>query len=1304
MKYLTFLKNVFLSIGLLCCLHSEAQIFVNKSASGRNNGSSWEHAFTDLQEALKNVEETEQIWVAKGTYFPGNPGAPDSVTFHITKGIELYGGFAGTESHLSERKAADYPTILSGDLEQNDIADDFETNRRDNISTVMLIENKSNTRPIIDGFTFQNGHADGGGKPYQESAGGALYLYSPALIKNCFFTQNYSRRRGGAILFFDLLSIENVNLRDDQINLIIDNCQFTNNYSKYGGAVNIRLQNGKVSSAVIRNSDFISNTSSEFGGGIVLYTTSDSSLLVVDSCNFFQNFSKRSMGAIYGLSFGKASSIIIKNSNFERNHSGKTAGAINIVARGRSVNNKLIIEHCDFDNNYIENTSGGFEGGAAVYISPYGTKTLASIRYSNFKKNKTNGWGGAMAIVTGNDGVDNRIEIDHCQFENNRSNCGGAILYMSKGSNDSLLIRQSQFNGNSVEGTHPGLAPRGGAIDLAYVPEGKKAYSRIEDCWFENNTNKVSDGGAIYIEQSRSGIFSSIYNSTFMRNNCIGKGGAFAYGGADHAYELEACTFENNRANQGDAHIYEIPHFDGSLFYIFFHGVLWVQILYCLFLFLISRERTTLYYSLLMIGLSLFHLVISEALNLILHIHIPISFRTMLGIGAVFLGITGLVKFAQHYLNVNHFIPWFKNAINYFLILFFISQVAHYYFVENPSKPFDLEWGEDVISILANLLIIIGALVPVFWGIVVLRKGYKPAKYFLLAMFFAGLAIAITVFSFMEFTHIVHIPIIKIQSLILLTIIALGLADGYRVNLLKKDKARAEKLAELDIAKTRLYNNITHEFRTPLTVIMGTTEMIRGNDPEKKLLQRNSKQLLQLINQMLDLSKLEGGALKLEKQQSDIIPFIEYLVESFQSLAASKYIQLTFYKELEELEMDYDAQKIQAIITNLISNAIKFTPESGKVVVHVKTDLINKKSHLMLTVRDSGSGIPEEDIPHIFDRFFQVDASDMRRSEGSGIGLALVKELVQLMKGSIEVTSKLEKGSVFTFRIPITNEAPLQAGGISKQEVIAPPVSPTESGGIEPFLPVSDELPLALIIEDNRDVVSFLRACLQKKYKLEVAYNGQEGIEKALEIVPDIIISDVMMPEADGYTVCKTIKADERTSHIPIIMLTAKATQEDKIHGLDMGADAYLTKPFIREELEIRLEKLIELRAQLQKHYKKTLSLPDKTVEVENPFIQKLRTVIEERIEDESFGIRELCQIVNLSRMQVHRKLKALTDMPTTTFINTIRLQRAYRLLEETKLNVSEVAYKVGFSDHAYFTRLFVKKFGITPSEVSKKE
>ena len=246
-----------------------------------------------------------------------------------------------------------------------------------------------------------------------------------------------------------------------------------------------------------------------------------------------------------------------------------------------------------------------------------------------------------------------------------------------------------------------------------------------------------------------------------------------------------------------------------------------------------------------------------------------------------------------------------------------------------------------------------------------------------------------------------------------------------------------------------------------------------------------------------------------------------------------------------------------------------------------------------------------------------------------------------------------------------------------------------------------DERPLALIIEDNKDIVSFLRSCLQRKYKIEVAYNGKQGIDKAFDIVPDVIISDVMMPEADGFTVCKTLKEDERTSHVPIILLTAKTTQDDKIQGLEVGADAYLSKPFDQKELEVRLQKLIELRQQLQSRYQGNFITNNSPKNKEDAFIQKLQAIVQEKMEDENFSINDLCHAIGLSRMQVHRKLKALTGMPTTAFINSTRLQKAYELLSDTELNVSEVAYQVGFSNHSYFSKLFFNKFGKTPSEIS---
>lgn len=700
----------------------------------------------------------------------------------------------------------------------------------------------------------------------------------------------------------------------------------------------------------------------------------------------------------------------------------------------------------------------------------------------------------------------------------------------------------------------------------------------------------------------------------------------------------------------------------------------------------------------MLFGISLFFLIVFDAIHIPVLRNISGYTKVILYQIGVFLSIFGLMKFAQRYLNINQLFPIFKKYILYFFSLFLFIELVNF------AQLFDLigelEKYTGIFTFFGLLLCFaIGGLTPTIWAILALKKGYKPAKYFLLAMFITSASFFWLVVSFLQ-TGVAGIPIIYIESLLLLSITTLALADGYRVNLLKKDKERADRLSELDIAKTRLYTNITHEFRTPLTIIMGASDLVKGNESEKTLIKRNSEQLLQLINQMLDLSKLEGGATKLDSQQGNIIPFIEYLVESYQSLADSKHIRLTFYSELKEIQMDYDLDKMQQIVSNLISNAIKFTPESGKVVVHAKQEFIEGKSQLILIVTDNGNGIPIEDVPHVFDRFFQVDTSDIRRSEGSGIGLALVKELVQLMKGKIDVTSKINEGTIFTVQIPVSKEAPLQTKTAKKIQSIVPPGAFSVEESISFFQPPTDDLPLVLIIEDNKDIVSFLRSCLQNNYTIEVAYNGQKGIDKALDIIPDIIISDVMMPEADGFTVCKTLKTDERTSHIPIILLTAKATQEDKLQGLGSGADAYLNKQFQKEELEVRLQKLIELRKLLQHRYQN--GSPDQiaTKNKEDEFIQKLRSIILEDIEDDTFSINDLCRSIGLSRMQVHRKLKALTGIPATAFIHSVRLQEAYKLLSNTELNVSEIAYRVGFSNHSYFTKLFVQQYGKTPSEI----
>ena len=1254
-------------LGLISCNFCNAQVFVNKDALGINDGSSWENAYNNLHLALDKVSTGEQVWIASGTYLPGKMGDPKNTTFHLKKGIHLYGGFAGVESKLSERDPFKYPTILSGDLNQDDIIDDLDSNRTDNVWTVMLVENSSDSIPIIDGLTFKSGHSDGNNKLYEESNGGGLFLYGPAFVRNCTFIQNYSSETAGALFLVDSLGIENAGLK-------IDSCQFQNNQSTFGGAINIKLLTGKVPSIIIQNSSFSKNSSKEKGGGLYIVSNIDGASVKVDSCNFSINSSSYCGGAISCDIYGKDNMVSIQNSTFSENQAQLIAGAINMYGKRGSSNNRFDVNHCDFiKNSTIQNGTGYIEGGGAIYVPMDGERNFINIQNSTFLENHSQGFAGAIGIRTKKLGANLHTLINNCQFDKNTSDNGGGLYYRSKGINDSLFVRQCKFIQNSISELIPNLATRGGAIHIKYSSASEESRTFIEDCTFIYNQSKNGDGGALAISPFGQGCFSSISNSSFTGNKSDGKGGAFFYLGADAGYELKACTFDNNQALDGGSLLYEPQTFGKRQFYIFFHGVLWFQILYSLLLFLISRERTTLYYALMMFGLSLFFVVVFDSINFPFLNEIPGDTRDVLYQVGVFLSVLGLIKFAQQYLNINQLVPVFKKIIFYFLSFFLFFELVFF------ARQFGLlgQIGEGTKFIVGNVLLLcftIGGLTPTAWAIIVLKKGFQPAKYFLLAMLFLGAALTWLVVSFLQ-TGAVGIPIVYIESLLLLSIITLALADGYRVNSLKKEKERAERLSALDIAKTRLYTNITHEFRTPLTVIMGATDLVKGNESEKNLIKRNSKQLLQLINQMLDLSKLEGGALKLESQQGNIIPFIEYLVESFQSTADVKHVRLTFFQDKETLQMDYDAVKMQQIISNLISNAVKFTATSGKVVVHAKEESFKGKPHLSLIVRDNGSGIPIEDLPHVFDRFFQVDASDLRRSEGSGIGLALVKELVELMNGQIEVTSIVDDGTVFTVRIPISKVAPLQDKPINTNDLLLPIDSLIEKEESLPFHTLSNDLPLALIIEDNKDIVSFLRSCLHRKYKIEVAYNGQQGINKALEIIPDIIISDVMMPEADGYSVCKTLKSDERTNHIPIILLTAKATQKDKVLGLDAGADAYLSKPFHQEELEIRLQKLIELRQQLQLRYQDDSINKSSIDNNEDEFIQKLRTIIEEKMEDESFSIVDLCHSIGLSRMQVHRKLKALTGMAATAFINSVRLQKAFDLLSDTDLNVSEVAY-----------------------------
>lgn len=526
----------------------------------------------------------------------------------------------------------------------------------------------------------------------------------------------------------------------------------------------------------------------------------------------------------------------------------------------------------------------------------------------------------------------------------------------------------------------------------------------------------------------------------------------------------------------------------------------------------------------------------------------------------------------------------------------------------------------------------------------------------------------------------------------------------YRIRLRQHlEHQEALRLQELDEVKTKLYTNITHEFRTPLTVILGMTEQLAeeqksdiSND-KLGIIQRNGENLLLLVNQLLDLAKLESGQLSLHLVQADIVHYLRYVAGSFHSFAAHKNIELHFLPHTEQFQMDFDKDRMLHILSNLLSNAVKFTDTGG----HIYLQTAHEEERFLIKIKDTGRGIPADKLPHIFDRFYQVDDSRTRQGEGTGIGLTLVHEMVHLMGGDIRVQSQPGKGSEFTVSLLVTRNAPLASD--------EPDVSPLRGHVLlQTSQKVAEgagnsDLPLLLAVEDNADVAEYIRSCLEGQFRIVHAANGGEGIEKAMEEIPDLIVSDVMMPVKDGFELVQTLKQDARTNHIPIILLTAKADITSKLEGLERGADAYLPKPFHPKELQLVLRNLLEQQRRLQEKYagRDFSALPPTTIEPADPqnaFLEKAAQAVLACLDDALFGNEELAREMAMSESQLNRKIKALTGQTLSLFIRSVRLREGRKLLATTNLTVSEIAYAVGFTDPAYFSRTFSAEFGKAPS------
>ena len=518
--------------------------------------------------------------------------------------------------------------------------------------------------------------------------------------------------------------------------------------------------------------------------------------------------------------------------------------------------------------------------------------------------------------------------------------------------------------------------------------------------------------------------------------------------------------------------------------------------------------------------------------------------------------------------------------------------------------------------------------------------------------------------------------------------------------------AENQQLQEMDQLKTKFFTNIAHDFKSPLTVILSTIKSLPPDNRTRILVERSGKSLLDLINQMLELRKLESNKLSLRLIQGDVIECIRHTFESFQEIGKEQNVKLHLISNEARLQMDFDEEKLSRIIANLLSNAIKYNKADGNVYLLV--DQIKKETtdYLSIRVKDTGIGIAPEEIPQVFNRFYQINPAIVEGvKSGSGVGLALTKELVQFLGGTIQVKSKLGVGSEFTVFVPIYNIAPMTNlnSALSIENIGQIPANLASEMQSKASTNSSDKMRL-LLIEDHQDIAEVLLQLLSPYYAVELARDGAAGIAIAQAQIPDIIISDVMMPKKDGYEVLKILKTDEKTLHIPIIMLTVKSGLDSRIEGLQKGADAYISKPFSNTELLVQVENLLANRIKLQHYYQQNLidEQTNSNLIEEDPFVVRAKEILLENISDEGFRIPQLTRAMGVSRTQLHNKLKAITGQSTSHFINTIRLKKGREMLLQSDLTISEIAYEVGFRDPNYFSGLYKDFFSQTPTETRK--
>ena len=595
----------------------------------------------------------------------------------------------------------------------------------------------------------------------------------------------------------------------------------------------------------------------------------------------------------------------------------------------------------------------------------------------------------------------------------------------------------------------------------------------------------------------------------------------------------------------------------------------------------------------------------------------------------------------------------------------------------------------------------------------------------------AGTSLKIVVTPPFTQTLFFNLVMLLLVILIIYLIVLFFIKREKLKNELVVERVRSKELHKIDMMKFQFFTNISHEIRTPISLIVSPLARIKNTPLSKDqimkdidVVHRNALRLGKLVDQLLDYRKLEAGKLKLELSRGNIVSFLENVLYMFKEMSIDKGIELKFFSALDQIQIYFDPDKIEKVLFNLLSNAFKHTQPGGTIHTTVSlTYLMNEDleddktgqsgEYVQIVVRDTGSGIEERKMEHLFDRFYQGNSPEQRANYGSGIGLSLSKELIKVHNGRILLKSQVGIGTEITVLFPVIKDDPKKTeqtdplAEIKLHQDTPVATATVDAKSLEQLVDCKN--PVVLILEDNKDLLGFIRSIFKEEYIVLVAEDGETGLELAMETIPDLVITDVMMPKMDGIKLCKKLKQDFRTSHVPVIMLTALSSKQHEKEGILGGADEYLTKPFDPALLKIRADQLLATRRLLREKYSReniidSDSIPDAPSTPDEKFLAKLVSIIEENIADPEFGTLKISREVGVSRTQLYRKMAALTEMTVKEFIRSIRLKKAAQLITQDQLNISEAAYAVGFLQVAYFRKCFKEMFGMTPSEYVKTQ